>query len=219
MYYDERDNKIKYINEEKKIENNDYDYNLKNHEHNDVDLTNFNIKKNDYDFNNYMKNDVDLNKYNIKNEFEKNNYQNNYKSNEWDTDVKVNIGNINVNNMRKDELYTAKEGLNKGNMFTNIYDPYKNYIYKVIVSGEKDELLLRIQELTFKLIDLGLYLDINAKDEKIYYEFRNASKELKKAKEMYEKNYGPLCLTETEYYSEYKWNKNPWPWMNEGGKN
>ena len=200
MYYDERDNKIKYINEEKKIINNDYDY--------------------DYDFKNHEHNDIDLTKFNIKNDFEKNIYENNYKSNEWDTDVKVNIGNINVNNIRaKDELFSAKEGLNKGNMFTSLYEPYKNYIYKVIVSGEKDELLLKIQELTFKVIDLGLYLDINPKDEKIYYEFRNASKELKKAKEMYEKNYGPLCLTETEYYSEYKWNKNPWPWMNEGGKN
>lgn len=196
MYYDERDNKIKYISEEKKIENNDYDFN--NHEHNDVDI----------------------NKFNIKNELEKNMYENNYKSNEWDTDVKVNIGNINVNNIRaKNDLYSAKEGLNKGNMFTSIYDPYKNYIYKVVVSGERDELLLKIQELTFKTIDLGLYLDVNPQDEKVYYEFRNASKELKKAKEIYEKNYGPLCLTETEYYSEYKWNKNPWPWMNEGGKN
>ena len=196
MYYDERDNKIKYISEEKKIENNDYDFN--NHEHNDVDINKFNIKK----------------------ELEKNMYENNYKSNEWDTDVKVNIGNINVNNIRvKNELYSAKEGLNKGNMFTSIYDPYKNYIYKVVVSGERDELLLKIQELTFKTIDLGLYLDVNPQDEKVYYEFRNASKELKKAKEIYEKNYGPLCLTETEYYSEYKWNKNPWPWMNEGGKN
>ena len=200
MYYDERDNKIKYINEEKKIINNDYDY--------------------DYDFKNHEHNDIDLTKFNIKNDFEKNIYENNYKTNEWDTDVKVNIGNINVNNIRaKDELFSAKEGLNKGNMFTSLYEPYKNYIYKVIVSGEKDELLLKIQELTFKVIDLGLYLDINPKDEKIYYEFRNASKELKKMKEIYEKNYGPLCLTETEYYSEYKWNKNPWPWMNEGGKN
>ena len=200
MYYDERDNKIKYINEEKKIINNDYDY--------------------DYDFKNHEHNDIDLTKFNIKNDFEKNIYENNYKSNEWDTDVKVNIGNINVNNIRaKDELFSDKEGLNKGNMFTSLYEPYKNYIYKVIVSGEKDELLLKIQELTFKVIDLGLYLDINPKDEKIYYEFRNASKELKKMKEIYEKNYGPLCLTETEYYSEYKWNKNPWPWMNEGGKN
>jgi len=200
MYYDERDNKIKYINEEKKIINNDYDY--------------------DYDFKNHEHNDIDLTKFNIKNDFEKNIYENNYKSNEWDTDVKVNIGNINVNNIRaKDELFSAKEGLNKGNMFTNIYEPYKNYIYKVVVSGERDELLLKIQELTFKVIDLGLYLDINSKDEKIYYEFRNASKELKMAKEIYEKNYGPLCLTETEYYSEYKWSKNPWPWMNEGGNN
>ena len=131
MYYDERDNKIKYINEEKKIVNNDYDF--KNHEHNDID----------YDKNIYENNDIDLKKFNVKADYDKNVYENNYKSNEWDTDFKVNIGNINVNNIRaKDELFSAKEGLNKGNMFTNIYEPYKNYIYKVVVSGERDELLL-----------------------------------------------------------------------------
>ena len=34
---------------------------------------------------------------------EKNNYD--YKLNEWDTDVKLEIGNINVNNFRKNNFY------------------------------------------------------------------------------------------------------------------
>ena len=208
MYYDERDNHLKYKNEEnKQIENN---YKLDNDEHNiyntkDYDLTN-------HEHTNYEETNYDINK----NEF--NNYENNYKSKEWDTDIK--IGNINVNNFRakSNELFSNKEGLDKGNMFASSYVPYKNYIYKVVVSGDRDKLLLNIQELTFKMIDLGLYLDVYPNDSKIYEEFRKASMELKKAKEIYEKNYGPLCLYDTEYYNEYKWNKNPWPWMNEGGK-
>ena len=126
---------------------------------------------------------------------------------------------MNINNFRyeKANLFSANEGLNKGNMFKNEYDPYKNYIYKVVVKGERDELLLKIQELTFKTIDLNLYLDMYPNDDKMYNEFKSSIEELKKYKEIYEKNYGPLCMTETKYYDSYKWEKNPWPWMNEGG--
>ncbi len=136
----------------------------------------------------------------------------------WDTDMLLNIDSININNFRKDnELFTSNEGLNKGNMFKNLYSPYKNYIYKVVVKGEKDELLLKIQELTFKVLDLGLYLDVFSNDNEIYDEFKKAVIDLKKYKLMYEKNYGPLLLCETEYYNNYKWVNNPWPWV-EGGK-
>ena len=80
-------------------------------------------------------------------------------------------------------------------------------------------MLLKIQELTFKVIDLNIYLDIHPNDNELYNEFKNTVKELKTYKDTYEKNYGPLCMTDTLYYDSYKWTKNPWPWMNEGGNN
>ena len=132
MYYDERDNHLK-------------------------------IKDESQEVNNYEFQNKELNKYENK---ELNSFENNFTTNDikkWDNDIKFDINNININNFRKNEsieLYSANEGLNKGNMFKNEYDPYKNYIYKVIVKGERDELLLKIQELTFKTIDLNLYLDI-----------------------------------------------------------
>lgn len=138
--------------------------------------------------------------------------------NKYDNDTKYNIENFNINNFRQsNELYSEKEGLNKGNMFKNLYDPYKNYIYRVVVSGERDELLLKIQELTFKVIDLNLYLDINPNDMNVYNEFKETVESLKKYKDLYEKNYGPICMTDTLYYDSYKWPANPWPWMNNGG--
>ena len=114
-------------------------------------------------------------------------------------------------------LYTAKEGLNKGAMFKKEYIPYKNYIYKVVVKGEKDELLLKIQELTFKMIDLNLYLDLNKDNTEIFNELKSTITELNKNKELYAKNYGPLCLKDNVNYNSYMWSKNPWPWMNTGG--
>lgn len=197
MYYDERDNiKVKYKDESEKINN----------------INNKEI----LDYNN-----LELNKYenNETNKFENNYTQNDTKK--WDNDFKIDINNININNFRKNEkieLYAMTEGLNKGNMFKNEYDPYKNYIYRVVVKGEKDELLLKIQELTFKTIDLNLYLDVNPNNMEMFNEFKSTIAELKKYKEIYEKNYGPLCMTETLFYNDYKWEIDPWPWMNEGGK-
>lgn len=190
MYYDERDNHLK-------------------------------IKDESQEINNYEFQNKELNKYENK---ELNSFENNFTTNDikkWDNDIKFDINNININNFRKNEsieLYSANEGLNKGNMFKNEYDPYKNYIYKVVVKGERDELLLKIQELTFKTIDLNLYLDMYPNDDKCYQEFKSTVKDLKKYKELYEKNYGPLCMTDTLFYDSYKWEKNPWPWMNEGGQ-
>lgn len=138
----------------------------------------------------------------------------------YDNDINFDVNNININNYRKDkvkDLYSSKEGLNKGNMFRNEYDPYKNYIYKVVVKGERDSLLLKIQELSFKVVDLNLYLDIYPGDTMMFDEFKKTLNELKKEKELYEKTYGPLCLEGTLYSNNYNWVKNPWPWMNEGG--
>jgi len=168
-----------------------------------------------------------IDKYKEKNIFEseENNTFESYLTNNdvktWDTDVKLKIDNININNFRNTDnvsLFNTSDGFNKGNMFKNLYDPYKNYVYKVIVKGERDELLLKIQELTFKTIDLNLYLDLNKNNTNVYNEFKDTVNELKKYKDMYERKYGPLCMEETLYYDSYKWSENPWPWMNEGGK-
>lgn len=197
MYYDERDNvKIKYNNELEEKNN----------------INNKEIL--DYD-------NMELNTYetNKTNKFENNYTQNDSKK--WNNNFTFDINNININNFRKKgkpELFGTSEGQNKGTIFKNEYDPYKNYIYRVVVKGEKDKLLLKIQELTFKTIDLNIYLDINPDDMEIYNEFKNTIAELKRQKELYEKNYGPLCMTDTLFYDDYKWSMDPWPWMNEGGR-
>ena len=106
--------------------------------------------------------------------------QNSYfdtKTNEYseaiDIDNKINnneyfldIDTLNVYNYRtSNKIDTLEEGFYKGNMFVNTYDKYKNHLYKVVVSGEKDKLLLIIQMHMFALNDLNLYLDLNPNDK------------------------------------------------------
>ena len=124
------------------------------------------------------------------------------------------INNININNYRENvsnELSLPKDGLNKGGMFKNIYDPYKSHIYKVVVKGERDEMLLKIQELTFAIKDLNLYLDVYPSDMEMFEKYRSYSKELEAIKETYEKKYGPLCSFSV-MGDKYNWYMNPWPW-------
>lgn len=134
------------------------------------------------------------------------------------TDVKIDTINIiNYNRSLLNNMFNSKEGLNKGTMFKESYSPYKNYVFKIVISGRKDEMLLRIQELTFKVIDLSLYLDLNPQDRDVYLDFKKALEELKQNKDIYEKNYGPLCL-DSLLNDKYEWSSNPWPWMKEGGR-
>ena len=144
-----------------------------------------------------------------------------YKEENKSVDVDTNIYEIDtiniINNRNKIEIFGASEGLNKGNMFKDLYDPYKNNVFKIVVNTKKDKLLLIIQELNFKMIDLSLYLDINPSDKEVYSIFKETLKELKKNKEIYEKTYGPLCLENTT--EKYNWPDNPWPWTMEGDNN
>lgn len=117
----------------------------------------------------------------------------------------------------KPEIVNPKDGLILGNMFYNSYIPYKDYKpCEYVACNEKEKLLLRIQELTFALNDLGLYLDLDPKDEQTYNLFKIYANELNKCKKKYTDQYEVLELNE-DIKTDYTWYKNPWPW--EGDSN
>ena len=64
---------------------------------------------------------------------------------------------------------------------------------------------------------IAQYLDLNKDNTEIFNELKSTITELNKNKELYAKNYGPLCLKDNVNYNSYMWSKNPWPWMNTGG--
>lgn len=124
------------------------------------------------------------------------------------------IDNININNFRKiykTKLFNLSDGFNKGNLFVDLYNPYKNYSYKIIASSEREKKLLKIQELTFAVKDLNLYLDIYPEDAQLYDYFKNLNIELKKCMIEYESMYGPLVVQDTTA-DKFNWIQCPWPW-------
>lgn len=144
------------------------------------------------------------------------NYNNNVKNYDMYNEIKFNNANINLNDYRNNSLFTPAEGLNKGNMFKGLYVPYKNYVYKVVVKGKKEELLLKIQELCFAVKDLNLYLDLYPNDTKMLELFKSYNQELRRLKELYNKEYSPICANEANK-NYFDWVNSPWPWDNKGG--
>ena len=109
------------------------------------------------------------------------------------------------------KLYDITEGLERGNLFPGLYDPYKNYAPgKLKVSCERDKKLLEIQKLDFAISDLNLYLDLHPDDMSVYNIFKSYVMECKNKKKEFTKIYGPLMLDELT--DEYEWSKGVWPW-------
>lgn len=114
-------------------------------------------------------------------------------------------------------LETPITGFQKGNMFKNLYDPYKNYDYgKLKPKNEKEERLYDILKLKFALTDLDLYLDIYPNNEAYINIYNKYLTEEKKLSEEYEKKYGPLTLDDENLKNKWEWIEAPWPW--EGNK-
>lgn len=81
---------------------------------------------------------------------------------------------------------------------------------------EEEKLLKFIDEVSFAVLDVGLYLDTHPCDQcalKYYQKYR----ELRKcAMEEYNNNYGPLTVDGVESCDYWTWIENPCPWK--GGK-
>lgn len=115
-------------------------------------------------------------------------------------------------------LASIKDGFAKGNMFNDLYDPYKNYRYQELtVNNKQEELLLEIMALSFAINDLNLYLDLHPTDESVLRKFKDLTEKAYSKEMEYVKCYGPLEVMDSESLSKFEWINNPWPWENTGG--
>lgn len=74
----------------------------------------------------------------------------------------------------------------------------------------REEMMARIKELNFAVIEVALYLDTHPDDEKALCLHRRYAKELKEIKDKYQKVFGPLSI----YFpcNKWRWLEEPWPW-------
>ena len=153
------------------------------------------------------------------------NYITNIPSNMMNIDNKFNASNINNMNkkfnlnksmkkMEKNETIDPYEGFIKGNIFKNLYEPYKNYKPQQLdATNEREALLYQVMQYKFALIELNLYLDTNPNDTnaiELYNQYLNMEKQ---SCNQYESMYGPLTL-DSNYLNKdtWTWKNSPWPW-------
>ena len=127
-----------------------------------------------------------------------------------------NLRNYQNNNYQNDNLFNPYEGLIRGNLFKNIYDPYKNQKpYTIKPMNNQAKMLTDIDSLEFALIDLNLYLDIYPDDKNtiaLFNKYRNEQNELLNE---YQNKYGPILLNSDALNNiPWMWDNNPWPWEN-----
>lgn len=114
-------------------------------------------------------------------------------------------------------LINPSIGLQKGNMFNKEYKPYKNIEPKKIEStNDESNLLLKIYELDFAIIDTALYLDLHKNDIQTYITFQDYVNKYNKYKEKYEQEYN-ILYQDNIINDKYSWTNDPWPKDNNGG--
>ena len=125
-------------------------------------------------------------------------YRNNYLNNQY-----------NSNNMSLDN---PKDGFEKGNMFKNLYNQYKDYKpAKLIATNDREQKLYDISAMCFAAHELNLYLDLNPDDKSAFMLFMDYEKKTNKMVEEYERMYGPLNVDSKEMQS-FTWSTENWPW-------
>ena len=151
--------------------------------------------------------------YNYLNGFTDMNYMTNPNNMIGDLNYQSLMPNMQNPNNEMNSVLDSYEGFKRGNMFGNLYDPYRNYKPQELKAGsEREDMLMQIQELKFAMIELGLYLDLNDKDRNALNLFNEYQKKEKELCKMFENKYGPLTFDSMEYKNSWTWDNGPWPW-------
>lgn len=130
---------------------------------------------------------------------------------------KMNMNNNSYNmvpKMMNSSLYNPSDGYNRGNMFPNLYNQYKNYrVVELKANNEKEQLLLDLSRVAFAAHELNLYLDLNPNDESMLTLFNDYRKEANALMKQYESKYGPISIKSNSLEKgPFAWVDNMWPW-------
>ena len=120
---------------------------------------------------------------------------------------------ITPNTSTNNNIADSQIGFKRGNLFSNLYDEYKNYKPQELkANNEKEDLLLQIDEQRFAMIEMNLYLDLYPNNKEALNRFNTYLKKEKELVTLYESKYGPLTTSSPVQTNNWTWNNSPWPW-------
>lgn len=78
----------------------------------------------------------------------------------------------------------------------------------------KEQLMQYINEVSFAVTEINLYLDTHPNDERALAYFQETSRMRKEALDQYSKLYGPLTIDTADMSCSrsWEWVNQPWPW-------
>lgn len=111
-------------------------------------------------------------------------------------------------------LYSPYEGFTKGNMFRNLYDPFKNYKpAKLTPRNEQEEALLNLDQMHFAMHEANLFLDNFPNDMSMIKKFNEYRQSYEQLLNDYQSKYGPIEITSPYMTtSPFAWTNDVWPW-------
>ncbi len=115
------------------------------------------------------------------------------------------------------QLTDLTTGFVRGNMFQRLYDPWRQGInYLSPPNNERAAALRKIQELSFAMKDLNLYLDTNPSDQQMIQTYNALREQKEQLKLAFEQQFGPLTLMSPVLQKyPWAWISGPWPWEKE----
>ena len=133
-----------------------------------------------------------------------------FPQNVQDTIGLPNINNIMDTNIQSNcGMFNPNEGFIRGNMFPNLFDPYKNQkIRDLKPNNEREAMLQDIQKLDFAMKDINLYLDIYPNDNCMIGKFNDYLSQKNKLLDEFQTKYGPITLDR----SNSSLTRVPWEW-------
>ena len=115
--------------------------------------------------------------------------------------------------LNNNNLYGSYEGYLKGNMFSNLYEQYKNYkVANINIRNEKDELLFNINQTQFAMHDINLLLDVSPNNKEYLDMFSNYKNTYEQLLNEYENKYGPINVTGSSNSTPFNWVTSKYPW-------
>lgn len=76
----------------------------------------------------------------------------------------------------------------------------------------RQQLMLKIQQTGFALVDTGLFLDSHPECQAALKFFAENQRMYDEYVAEYERNYGPLTPAGADTSRGWKWTQGPWPW-------
>ena len=115
--------------------------------------------------------------------------------------------------MTQNSLLGPYEGYLKGNLFSNLYEQYKNYKPATITfSNEKEEALFNLNQISFAMHELNLYLDIHKDDSTMINTYVNYQNTYNNLLRDYQQKYGPVNVDSITNNTPFTWITNNFPW-------